>query len=81
MAGGAARCHLEVPFAVYLLGVRTRVLSLAGGILLFAGSLWALIALFGNDGSTAGVGVLTLPFLLTVVAVLVVIADLHFRER
>jgi hypothetical protein len=64
-----------VPFVVYLLGVRSRHASLLGGLILLGASTWALVALFGDAHSTAGIGVITLPLLLTFLAAVVVSVD------
>ena len=70
-----------VPFAVYLFGVRSRSASLVGGLILVGAVLWALIALFRDRQSTAGIGVITLPFLCTLVAGLVVAVDRGWKAH
>ncbi len=59
-----------LPFVLYVVGVRSSVASVLGGLGLNAAVLAALVSLFRNTHSTAGIGLLTLPLLLAVLAAL-----------
>ncbi|MCA1703602.1 MAG: hypothetical protein LC808_10245 [Actinobacteria bacterium] len=65
-----------LPLLLYIRAVTSRVASVAGGLALDLLLVWALVALFRDTHSTAGIGVLTLPMLLALVATLVAVLDL-----
>ncbi|HEX2275088.1 MAG TPA: hypothetical protein VHG90_14560 [Acidimicrobiales bacterium] len=64
-----------LPLLLYVRAVTSRIASAAGGLALNALVVWALVALFRDTHSTSGIGVLTLPMLLGLVAALIVVLD------
>ena len=71
----------SVPFAVYVVAVRSHLVSVAGGTVLNVVSALALVALFRDTHSTAAFGVATLPFVLTLGVVFVALLDALCREH
>lgn len=70
------------PLWLYAGLVRTRAGALSGGLVLLAATTGFLIALFRSTGSTAGIGVFTLPMVLYPLAAAVLAADrLLFGQR
>ncbi len=64
-----------LPFVVYVVAVRSSVASVLGGLGLNAAALIVLVSLFRDTHSTAGIGLLTLPMLLALLAALVAALD------
>lgn len=72
------------PFLLYVGAVRSWVTSILGGLGLDAAVLLALILLFRDTHSTAGIGVLTLPMLIALLAATIVVVDFlcqRWRQR
>lgn len=63
------------PLWLYAGLVRTRAGALSGGVVLLAAITWFLVALFRSTGSTAGIGVFTIPMVLYPLAVAVLAVD------
>ncbi len=59
-----------LPCVLYVVAVRSWVASVLGGLAMNAAVLVALVSLFRDTHSTAGIGLLTLPFLLALLAAL-----------
>ncbi len=57
-----------LPVVLYVVAVRSPVASVLGGLGLNAAMLVALVSLFRDTHSTAGIGLLTLPLLLALLA-------------
>ncbi|HEV2123363.1 MAG TPA: hypothetical protein VGW38_11395 [Chloroflexota bacterium] len=70
-----------IPVAIYAAFVRSRLVAVSGGIALVVALLVALVALFRDTHSTAGIGVFTLPGLLNFVSAAVVGLDFWWRWR
>ena len=63
------------PFLLYVGAVRSGAASVLGGLGLDAALLWALISLFRDTHSTAGIGLFVIPMLIASLAALIVAVD------
>ena len=63
------------PFFLYGVLVRTRLVAVLGGTALLAATAGFLVALFRDQHSTAGLGLLTIPFWLYLGALVVLVVD------
>lgn len=70
-----------MPIVIYAAFVRSRLMAVSGGIALVVALLVALVALFRDTHSTAGIGLFTLPGLLNFVSTAVVGIDFAWRWR
>lgn len=68
------------PIVLYVVGVRSRLVSLIGGTALVVALLVLLLLLFRDTSSTAGIGVFALPLAIATATGLVVGAEALWRD-
>ena len=78
---GLAALIWSGPFLIYAASVRTRTIAVVGGLTLLTATAAFLIALFRDQGSTAGIGVMTIPLLLYPGSLLVLAVDTLVAAR